>query len=275
MSREMISTAVTLRVEVEKARRCCRKLLVELGRQRVEIAALTESLRLVEEAYRVSECDRTKLEQHQVELKQQAIEMREQLHEVRSEAAAKTRQLNHQLDEVHNKLATKEAEYASLQTELARRNVAFEVLERQLQHLEQRSEQALRTLRSDVAQELGETLSQFSSLRGREPQVIQGLTMESVFEDFLDWFERSLGERPRRFPTKRDGLEDGSIDLDADATGMDTLLSMYDWSPARPFEGLTPGERRVRFKVIRWGWRANGHVIRPAIVAPLEEDQHG
>jgi len=122
------------------------------------------------------------------------------------------------------------------------------------------------------AKELAPIITRLSSLAELDPEPVK-LTPRSILEGLLDWMEKVFGARPKTFPGKRELLNGDSnspkIMLDADQVGLETLLSLYDWSPDNPFSDLPEGSKKRNFRILHWGWKVKDHILVKVRVFPL------
>lgn len=179
-------------------------------------------------------------------------------------------QLGAQINELQKKVD-------DFQQENIRAAQAFEILTQQCGELRDQISDREHQTASEWAKSLATILSDLSMLvPGNEPDPDRGLSQRAAYENMLNWMEKVFNERPRQFPVKKEMKYDDQkhpwVLLDADNKGLENLLAQYDWSPEAPFSNLLEGQRCVKMRVQRMGWRVGGTVLLKARVTTLAPD---
>ncbi len=179
-------------------------------------------------------------------------------------------QLEAQITELQNKVD-------GFQQENIRAAHAIEVLTQERDELRDQASNERKQAASEWAKSLATILSDLSMLvPGNEPDPDRGLSPRAAYENMLNWMERVFNERPRQFPVKKEMTYDDQkhpwIFVDADNEGLENLLAQYDWSPESPFSNLVEGQRRVKLRVQRMGWRVGNNILLKARVTTFAPD---
>ncbi len=209
-----------------------------------------------------AEENRTWLREARAKLKGMERELKEtraSLHRAR----AHEQELEKRVDDLQSEVEDLQGKVEGLQSDKA-------VITRERDEARQEITETESRCRWDLVKDLSPILTKLSALAELEPEPVKGLTSRAVFEKMRDWMSDATGEKLAAFPSRKE-LGDGLL-LDAERDGLDALMEMYDWSPDRPFEGLSEGDRCRKFRVLRRGWRAGDAILAPAKVSPEEND---
>lgn len=246
-----------------------------LQEQLDQLRATNQALTLELEQYRVAcaqhDTEGLTWEQQLEQARREMGELSEQVHHLQMQSQERDQELQ------DSRLASQqiETEKAQIARELALCRSGAQVLEEERARLEEKLVRVKQERGWELAKELARVLVNVSSLSNQEPEPVIGLTPRAILEDFLDWMQQALGERPVAFPSKAKGGAGNTLWLDPDEAGLESLLKEYDWSPDHPFDGLPEGNRRISFRVLRRGWRVGDVVLARAQVSPNFSESTG
>ncbi len=138
-----------------------------------------------------------------------------------------------------------------------------------------RAEMAIR-VREQLAEQMDRMLRilpEISSLAGREPQKIIGLNADHVLNHLVEELSRFFGEI-HPFPSDRELIlseeSDGSIlEIVITEENLDKVGLLYDWGNEKVCSDFKNGQR-LRFRLLRRGWRTDEQVLVPAAVTLVE-----
>jgi len=189
--------------------------------------------------------------------------------------------LSKQIEQLEAQITELQKKVDDFQQENIRAAQAIEILTQQRDELRDQASDGKQQAASEWAKSLATILSDLSMLvPGNEPDPDRGLSPRAAYENMLNWMEKVFNERPRQFPVKKEMTYDEQkhpwVLLDADNKGLEHLLAQYDWSPESPFSNLLEGQRCVKMRVQRMGWRVGNSVLlkaRVTIFAPDGEQQ--
>jgi len=244
----------TLQTESEAAGQQLKAREKELETKRKEISGLNRSLNRSKKTL-----NRTR---EDLDIEQAInLDLREELDTER----ATNQELRQDLD------SATQAEQA-IQRDLEICKSARDQLAKQVEDLQQAVRKEREQSGWEVVTRLTAVLTKLSALANQEPDQVLGLSERAVFEEFRSELGRAAGGRLEPFPRKKE-IVDNLLWLDADQNGLEALQARYDWSPERPFEGLSPGDRRIPFRLSRRGWSVSDRVLQRAHIVPVALEQ--
>ncbi len=170
------------------------------------------------------------------------------------------RELQQQIEEIETKLENEIKRSESMEKTIHDLQIKNDLLTK---NINRRSEQIL-WKRIDGL--LG-ILPELSCLAGKEPQSIQGLTIEHVLSRYIAEIERFFG-KVERYPNESEIIEkDGTywIEVEVNQENREKLNLTYDWGKEKPLEGVEFGQK-VRLRLLRYGWKTSNAILVPAVV---------